>query len=140
MIASKTPLLLRAKKDLLSSGRGDQGGTKPDSPAGAPGSATGGGDVAVMPELKWDGDTSVCAALKATALAPQSGQKRAPSGNSRAQLEQAVKGRFAMTRRYKSRGARGRLLGVRRLENETVEDLAEVPLLLLRLLVELFPP
>lgn len=104
MTASTSPLL-PARKDFFSSGRGDEGGTKPESPGGAAGSAVSGGDVAVIPELKWEGDMSVCATLNATALAPQPGQKRAPSGISRPQLKQAVKGRFAMARRYKSHGA-----------------------------------
>ena len=94
-----------------------------------------------MPELKCEGETSVCATLKAKALAPQPGQKRAPSGSSRPQLEQAVKGRLAMARRYKSRGAPLPVyLVCAGLKTKPSKELAEVLLLLLRLLVELVSP
>ncbi|HEV2389640.1 MAG TPA: hypothetical protein VGS04_02845 [Nitrososphaerales archaeon] len=43
-----------------------------------------------MPELKCEGETSVCDALKATTLTPQSGQKKAPSGSWLPQLGQKV--------------------------------------------------
>jgi hypothetical protein len=50
-----------------------------------------GSEVAVMPELKCEGDMSDCATVKSDALAPQSPQNSAPWGISLPQLEQKGK-------------------------------------------------
>ena len=89
MIASRSPLRpVKEDRGLSSKEGGGDGEGGAASPPPSAGAVICGGDVEVIAELKWEGDTSDCAMVKPGARTPQSGQKRAPSGSSRPQFEQ----------------------------------------------------